>query len=197
MLDSMISSPRPTRAEASDVANAVLDGSDAVMLSGETAIGKYPFKTVRMMEAIVCQSENHMQEWGQSHFALTDDFVQDDAVSITRAARELAHDRSVAAIAVFTTSGRTARLMSKSRPTVPILAFTPSEKTYHYLSMLWGTMPYLIPHADTVEDMLELVNVAVIRDTPIETGQEIVLIAGFPISEMVPPNFALLHTIEK
>lgn len=86
--------------------------------------------------------------------------------------------------------------MSKARPTVPILAFTPREKTYHYLSMLWGTMPYLIPHAETVEDMLELVNVAVIKDTPIDTGQEIVLIAGFPIAEMVPPNFALLHTIE-
>lgn len=196
MLESMISSPRPTRAEASDVANAVLDGSDAVMLSGETAVGKYPVKTVQMMASIIRQSEKHMEEWGQSNFALTDDYIQDNAVSITRAARELAHDRSVAAIAVFTTSGRTARLMSKARPTVPILAFTPREKTYHYLSMLWGTMPYLIPHAETVEDMLELVNVAVIQDTPIDAGQEIVLIAGFPIAEMVPPNFALLHTIE-
>ena len=197
MLDSMMNNPRPTRAEASDVANAILDGSDAVMLSGETAVGKYPVKTVQMMSSIICQSESHMEEWGRSDFQLTEDYAMDDAVYITRAARKLAHDRSVSAIAVFTQSGRTAKLMSKARPTVPILAFTPLQRTYNYLSMLWGTTSYLIPHAETVEEMLELVNVAVIKDTPIQPGEEIVLIAGFPIAEMVPPNFALLHNIEK
>ncbi len=196
MLDSMVNNPRPTRAEATDVANAVLDGSDAVMLSGETAIGEYPVKTVKMMASIVCQGESHMEEWGQSLLRVSEDFVQDDAVAITRAARELAQDRPVAAIAVFTTSGRTARLMSKARPEVPILAFTPVEKTYHYIAMLWGTTPYLIPHADSIEDMISHVNVAVIEGTPVKPGQEILLIAGFPIQKMVPPNFALLHTIE-
>jgi len=196
MLDSMVSNPRPTRAEASDVANAVLDGSDAVMLSGETAIGAYPVKTVDMMASIIRQGEQHMEEWGQSLLHVTEDFVRDDAVAITRAARELAHDRPVAAIAVFTTSGRTARLMSKARPVVPILAFTPVEKTYDYLAMLWGTTPYLIPHADSLEEMLAHVDQAVVEGTRVQPGQEILLIAGFPIQKMVPPNFALLHTIE-
>lgn len=196
MLESMVNNPRPTRAEASDVANAVLDGSDAVMLSGETAIGEFPVKTVQMMVSIIGQSENHIEEWGQSFFDPTEDAVHDNAVSITRAARELAHDRSVAAIAVFTRSGRTARLMSKARPCVPILAFTPVEKTYRYLSMLWGTTPYLIPQAETIEEMLGVLDTAVIEGTPVKAGQEIVLIAGFPIHKMVPPNLALLHTVK-
>ena len=196
MLESMINNPRPTRAEASDVANAVLDGSDAVMLSGETAIGEFPVKTVQMMVSIIEQSENHMEEWGQSFFDPTEDAVHDNAVSITRAARELAHDRSVAAIAVFTRSGRTARLMSKARPCVPILAFTPVEKTYHYLSMLWGTTPYLIPQAETIEEMLGHLDTSVIEGTPVKAGQEIALIAGYPIHTMVPPNLALLHTVK-
>lgn len=197
MLDSMINNPRPSRAEASDVANAIFDGADSVMLSGETAVGRYPLKTIQMMEAIICQSETHMEEWGRSHYQMTEDFVMDDAVSITQAARELAHDRSVAAVAVFTQSGRTGKLMSKARPSVPILAFTPQKSTYQYLSMMWGISPYLISHAESVEKMLSLVNEAVLKDTPIQPGQEIVLIAGFPIAKMVPPNFALLHTIEK
>ncbi len=196
MLDSMISNPRPTRAEASDVANAILDGSDAVMLSGETAIGKFPVKTVKMMASIICQSEEHSDEWGRLSLDLTDDSSHDDAVYITRAARELAQDRAVSAIAVFTRSGRTARLMSKARPNVPILAFTPDLQTYQYLSMLWGTTPYLIPHAETIEEMISHVDAAVIEGTPLKAGQEIVLIAGFPIHKMVPPNLALLHTVQ-
>ncbi len=195
MLESMVSNPRPTRAEASDVANAVLDGADAVMLSGETAIGEFPVKTVEMMASIIYQSEEHSDEWGRLDLKLTYDFNHDDAVSITRAARELARDRDVEAVAVFTKSGRTARLMSKARPNVPILAFTPDKVTYQYLAMLWGTTPYLIPHARTLEEMLSHVETSVIEGTPVKAGQEIVLLAGFPIHEMVPPNMALLHTI--
>jgi pyruvate kinase len=196
MLESMISNPRPTRAEASDVANAVLDGADAVMLSGETAIGKFPIKTVKMMESIICQSEEHSDDWGRSELNLTEDSVHDDAVLITRAARELARDRDVEAVAVFTRSGRTARLMSKARPNVPILAFTPEQDTFQYLAMLWGTTPYLIPHAESIEEMISHVDSTVIEGTPVEAGQEIVLIAGFPIHKMMPPNLALLHKVQ-
>ena len=196
MLDSMVNNPRPTRAEASDVANAVLDGSDAVMLSGETAIGKFPVKTVQMMSSIILQSEEHIEEWGRSYLDPTEDSDHDDAVSITRAAAELAHDRDVAAVAVFTRSGRTARLMSKARPCVPILAFTPNQRTYRYLSILWGTTPYLIPQAESIEEMIGHVDTAVIEGTPVKPGQQIVLIAGFPIHKMVPPNLALLHTVK-
>lgn len=196
MLESMVDSPRPTRAEASDVANAVLDGSDALMLSGETAIGRFPVKTVQMMSSIICQSEEHSDEWGRTMLDPTEDSSHDDAVSITRAARDLAQDRAVAAVAVFTRSGRTARLMSKARPNVPILAFTPESRTYQYLSMLWGITPYLIPHAESIEEMISHVDKAVIEGTPVQVGQEIVLIAGFPIHKMMPPNLALIHTIQ-
>lgn len=195
MLESMIYNPRPTRAEASDVANAIFDGSDAVMLSGETAVGKYPIKAIEMMDAIICQAETHITTWGPGEIKQSEDIPHDDALYITKAANELAYDKDVAAIAIFTTSGRTAGLMSKGRPGVPILAFTPNERTYQRMSLMWGVIPYLVPHAETVEEMLEHVERAIISATPLKKGQEVVLIAGFPIGAMRPANFALLHTI--
>ena len=194
MLDSMIHAPRPTRAEASDVANAVFDGTDAVMLSGETAIGDYPVEAVKMMDAIVREAESQFAHWG--HIAEVEtSTTRDDARSLTRAARELAHDRDVAAIAVFTQTGRTAVLMSKARPRVPIFAFTPEESTYRRLSMYWGVVPQQVPFANTVENMLQHVEAALRAATPIEAGQQVVLISGFPVGAMRPPNFALLHTV--
>lgn len=194
MLESMIQNPRPTRAEASDVANAIFDGTDAVMLSGETAIGKYPVDTVLMMGAIACQAEEHFIDWG-FHTKLETFDTNDDAVSLTRAAKELAHDRNVAAIAVFTQTGHTALLMSKARPGVPILAFTPDQTTYNRLSMMWGVIPHLVPFANSMERLIEIVEQALVVSTKIKPGQQVVLISGFPVGEMRPPNFALLHTI--
>ncbi len=194
MLESMIYNPRPTRAEASDVANAVFDGTDAVMLSGETAVGRYPVKAVKMMNLVVRQAEAHLSDWGHWQGAAPDD-VHDDAAYITRAARELAHDRNVAAIAIFTVRGRTARLMSKQRPAVPILAFTPNEHTYRQMGMLWGVVPHLVPRADTMETMLAHVENAMIAETPIQAGQQVVLICGYPVGAMRPTNLALLHTV--
>src|SRR3972149_1790795 len=150
MLESMINNPRPTRAEASDVANAIFDGTDAIMLSGETASGAYPVESVKMMASIVCQAENNSEEYGHV-FSQPDDAFQDDAFSITQAARELAHDRNVAGITVFTESGRTAILMSKSRPGVPIYAFTPNVETFRRLNILWGVTPFLVPLATRKE----------------------------------------------
>ncbi|RMF44986.1 MAG: pyruvate kinase [Anaerolineae bacterium] len=194
MLESMIYNPRPTRAEASDVANAIFDGTDAVMLSGETAVGKYPIKAVEMMASVVQQAEAHLDSWGHWQGAAPDD-AHDDAVYITRAAHELAHDRNVAAIAVFTVRGRTARLMSKQRPAVPILAFTPDEHTYRQMGMLWGVFPHLVPRANTMETMLAHVENAMIAETALEAGQQVVLICGYPVGTMRPTNLALLHTI--
>ena len=194
MLDSMIHAPRPTRAEASDVANAVFDGTDVVMLSGETATGHYPVEAVHMMDAIVKEAESQFEHWG--HLAeMEDSATRDDARSLTRAARALAHDRGVAAIAVFTQTGRTALVMSKARPRVPIFAFTPEERTYRRLSMYWGVVPQQVPFANTVESMLNHVEAALRASTPIEPGQQVVLISGFPVGAMRPPNFALLHTV--
>jgi pyruvate kinase len=194
MLESMFHNPRPTRAEASDVANAVFDGTDAVMLSGETAGGAYPLESVSMMDAIVRDAEAHFESWG--HYRdLPEEATATDALSITRAARELAHDRDVAAIAVFTETGRTAVYASKSRPRVPILAFTPVRQTYQRLGMLWGVRPFLVPFASNVETMLAHVEAAAVASLVLSPGQQIVLISGFPVGAMRQPNFALLHTI--
>jgi pyruvate kinase len=204
MLESMINNPRPTRAEATDVANAIFDGTDAVMLSGETAVGKYPVQSVEMMDAISRQAEAQINKWGHWEGILHESFlckdagvdiVHDDALSITRAARELAHDRNVAAIAVFTQTGRTALLMAKARPGVPILAFTPVETTYRQMPMYWGVVPYLVPYADTLEAMLRDVEAAMVTATPLQPGQQVVLISGFPVGALRPPNIALLHTL--
>jgi len=195
MLDSMIHSPRPTRAEASDVANAIFDGSDAVMLSGETAAGEYPVQSVNMMHKIICQAEAHLSAWGHWKGACTFESDQDDAYFMTLAARELAHDRNVAAISVFTKSGRTALLMSKTRPRVPILAFTPESETYHRMGLYWGVQPHLVPQADTIEDMLKAVEIAMVTSSSVEPGQQVVLICGFPVKEIRPTNLALLYTV--
>lgn len=195
MLDSMIHNPRPTRAEASDVANAIFDGSDAVMLSGETAAGLYPVESVRMMDAIIREAEDHYDRWG--HYLTFPDEVtsQTDSLSITRAARELAHDREVAAIAVFTETGRTALYMSKARPRVPIMAFTPERSTFERMGMYWGVTPYLVPFATTVETMLAHVESAIMASSNLVPGQQVVLISGFPVGMARDPNFALLYTI--
>ncbi len=204
MLDSMMHNPRPTRAEATDVANAIFDGSDAVMLSGETAVGKYPIQSVEMMDAIIREAEDQLRRWGHwggqlgetaSEEAALGETTHIDSVYITQAARDIADARDVAAIAVFTQTGRTAHLMAKARPHAPILAFTPSETTYRQLPMLWGVSPHLIPYADTLEAMLEVVEKTILAETPIQAGQQVVLISGFPVGAMCPPNMALLHTI--
>jgi pyruvate kinase len=194
MLESMINNPRPTRAEASDVANAVFDGTDAVMLSAETAIGRYPLHSLKMMDSIARKSERHLEEW-KLPIPTLEDIDDDDSLSVTRAACELAHARQVSDVAVFTNTGRTAILMSKARPGVPILAFTPQQRTFRRLGLLRGVKPHLVPFADSVENMLELVEGA-IAGSGISSGQKLVVVSGFPVGEIRLPNFALLHEIQ-
>jgi len=193
MLESMMTNPIPTRAEASDVANAIYDGTDAVMLSGETAMGTYPVEAVKMMSAIVEEAESHIVEWGRQPTA--EQATDDDSVALARAARELAHDRSVSAIAVFTLSGRNAHTIAKARPRVPILAFTPNAVTYSRLPLVWGVTPYLVPEVDTVEAMIAHVEAAMLLNSPARRGQQIILMAGLPAGELTSVNFILLHTI--
>jgi pyruvate kinase len=195
MLDSMINNPRPTRAEAADIANAIFDGTDAVMLSGETAAGKYPVESVQMMNNIVLEAEKHMGEWGHLD-TYAKESKSDDGISITRAAKELAQDREVAAIIVFTQSGRTALWMSKAKPNVPIFAFTPVEETYFRMGLYWGVTPLLVPHADTLETMIKHVETAITTTTSLTSGQQVVVISGFPVGEFRTPNLALLYTIQ-
>ncbi|OGO37971.1 MAG: pyruvate kinase [Chloroflexi bacterium RBG_16_57_11] len=195
MLESMINNPRPTRAEASDVANAIFDGTDAVMLSGETAAGKYPLQAVKMMHEIVCQAENHLAEWGRWGGMPEPGHCDDDTYFTSRAARDLARDRNVAALAVFTDSGRASRLLSKQRPQVPILAFTPEIETYRRLNLHWGVTPHFVPRVETIEEMLRVVEEAMLAKGSIQAGQQVVLICGYPIRENRPTNLAMLHTV--
>jgi len=195
MLESMVHMPRPTRAESSDVANAVFDGSDLLMLSGETAVGEYPVEAVKTMARIIEDAEAHAPKWGlkpSSYFSRTDD----DALATANAARSLAHDREVAALAVFTMSGRSARLASKVRPQVPILAFTPSRETYNRLNLFWGVVPEFIIKATSVEGMINLVKAACLESGLVQRGQQVVMIASLPIGAMGPPNFTYLLTID-
>ncbi len=194
MLESMIENPRPTRAEASDVANAVLDGTDAVMLSAETASGMYPLESVAMMDSIIREAEMNVAQW--SHAEETPKEVsRDDALSISNAARALAHDRDVSNIAVFTQSGNTALLMSKTRPRVPIVAFSPEARTLNLMSIYWGVSPVLVPFAKSLEDMVRSVDQHLMEKKRLKRGEQVVLISGFPVGAMRLPNLALLHTI--
>jgi len=195
MLESMIHNPRPTRAEASDVANAIFDGTDAVMLSGETAVGEYPIEAVDMMAKIICQAEAHVEEWGHWHGPSVAETQGDNTVYMSLAVRELAHDRNVAAIAVFTMSGRTALFVSKTRPGVPILAFTPDARTYNRLEMYWGVAPYLVPHSATLEEMLLDVDAAMKDSGVVKSGQQVALTCGFPVATISPTNLVMLHSV--
>jgi len=193
MLESMIHNPLPTRAEASDVANAVFDGTDAVMLSAETAAGDYPVEALAMMDRIIRQAEASFDDWGHTQEVEPDQ--HDDAMALTRAARELAHDQDVAAVTVFTRTGRSAFLMAKSRPCVPILAFTPEEHTYRRLALAWGVQPNIVLFVATVEEMFRCIEISLRETGKVEAGQQVVLVCGFPVREVRPPNMVLLHTV--
>ena len=147
-----------------------------------------------LFRSIVSNAEASCTSWGHaSEFPQA--VTRDDAISMTLAARELAHDRNVACIAVFTVTGKTALLMSKARPQVPILAFTPDQRTYQRMNLYWGVVPFLVPHATTVESMLTIVEQAILSFTEIQPGAQAVVIASFPVGTIQPPNLALLHTI--
>jgi len=195
MLESMITNPRPTRAEAADVANAIYDGTDAVMLSAETAAGAYPVESIRMMGKIVEQSEAHLPEWGHVATLVSEDAF-DDAAHICIAANDLAKDANVAAIVAFTVSGSTAMWTSKTKPSVPIYAFTPERSTLHWLSICRGVIPFFVPHADTLETMITHVETAISSSTALKAGDQVVVISGFPVGQFRTPNLTLLYKIK-
>ncbi|MFO7584119.1 MAG: pyruvate kinase [Anaerolineales bacterium] len=195
MLESMIINPLPTRAEASDVANAIFDGTDAIMLSGETAAGKYPVEAVAMMDRIAREAESHFLDWGQSYQNAQDGLGDTDAAAMARAAYAIARDRDVAGITVFTIHGSTAWLMSKVRAQVPIIAFTSNENTYRQMSFLWGICPRCLDFVETLELMIERVDSALLETTNFRPGDQVVIICGFPVGALRNPNMALLHTI--
>ena len=195
MLESMITNPRPTRAEAADVANAIYDGTDAVMLSAETAAGAYPVESIRMMSRIVEESESHLDEWGHVASLVSID-AHNDAAHICIAANDLAKDANAAAIVAFTVSGSTAMWTSKTKPRVPIYAFTPERSTLNWLSICRGVIPFFVPHADTLETMIMHVETAISSSTELKAGDQVVVISGFPVGQFRTPNLTLLYKIK-
>jgi pyruvate kinase len=177
MLDSMIRNPRPTRAEASDVANAILDGSDAIMLSGETAVGKYPLEAVRTMVRIAEQAEQgSLQGLARPRPPLSP--VASIADAVSHAARETACDLKAAAIIAPTTSGYTARVISKYRPPCPIIAVTPSPVVQRQLALYWGVLPLLCSRAESTDEIIAGAVRAAQAHGLIKQGDVVVITAG-------------------
>jgi pyruvate kinase len=141
----------------------------------------------------VREAESHFLEWGAEQSVAG--FEHSDAASMARAAQVLANDKNVTAVACFTTQGQTAWLMSKIRPCVPIMAFTPSRETYQRLAFLWGVRPQLVPFSNSLEEMIDHVDSELMRSDVVQIGDQVVLVCGFPVGAVRPPNMALLHTV--
>jgi pyruvate kinase len=196
MLDSMIRNPRPTRAEASDVANAILDGTDAVMLSGETSIGAYPLESVRTMMRIVDEVEARRPERPTRSFHPSDEERgRSIADAVGRAARQAARDLDAAAIITPTLSGYTARVMSRYRPKAPIVAVTPNAKVQRRLMLHWGVIPLLAARAENSDEMIEHAVEAALDQGLVEAGDTLVITAGAASSKPGTTNLMRVYVV--
>ncbi len=192
MLVRMVENPRPTRAEATDVANAVLDGTDAVMLSEETAAGKYPVEAVMMMDRIVRSAETsldahkfeHQKELGSIHD------------SISRSAYHIAKEIGAAAIITPTWSGSTASLVARFRPKQPIIATTPNEMALDFLSLVWGVIPVHIPSSETTDDMIRFSIDASRKAGHLVPGDYVVITGGVPLHAAGKTNFLKVERVQ-
>ncbi len=194
MLDSMIDASRPTRAEASDVANAVMDGADAVMLSGETSVGKYPIVAVKTMGRIVAAAEEDMLAVGLPPLTeSTKPRTQGGAVA--RAAAEMGDFLGAKFLVAFTQSGDTARRLSRYRSPIPVLAFTPEEATRSQLNLTWGVETFLGPVVETTDEMVAQVDGQLLRIGRCKRGDIVVITAGSPPGVPGTTNMVRVHHI--
>ena len=190
MLESMTEHPRPTRAEASDVANAVFDGTDAVMLSAETASGRYPVESVCMMDRIVREAEANIRDAARPHPA-TLSVGETICEAICRAAAMF----KMKVIAVFTESGSTACLVSKYRPPCPIIAFSPNQETRRRLSLYWGVLPRTIAKVRNIDELSEIGAARLLEEGLVARGDVVGIVAGTPFGIPGHTNFMKLHTV--
>ena len=194
MLESMIENPRPTRAEASDVANAIFDGTDAVMLSGETASGKYPREAVCMMAKIVVEAENNMADFTQPRRRREQRGLS-ISETICESVAHAAEDLHMAAIAVFTETGNTARMISKYRPQSQIYAFSHVAAVCNRMNLLWGVQPVRRDHALHAEEMLSTAEQELLRSGRVSAGDVLGVVAGTQMSSG-STNFMRLHVVD-
>jgi pyruvate kinase len=192
MLQSMMDNPRPTRAEASDVANAVFDGTDAVMLSGETATGHYPVEAVRMMEKVATIAEENVDcaEWlrrvGEG---------ASPSEAIARATVEIAMELKAAAVITCTMSGHTARMVARYRPCMPVLAATPDPVVCRRTALIWGVTPLLVPNYASTDEMIEYTTRAAREANLVKPDDCVVITAGIPAGGEGRTNMLKVHVI--
>lgn len=194
MLESMVNNPRPTRAEASDVANAIYDSTSSVMLSGETAIGKYPVEVVKVMQKIAEESECDFdyREFFAQHGSLV---YHDVASAVTLATVKTAYSSNAKAIFAFTSSGTTARLISRLRPEMPIIGMTYLEKTFHQLAFFWGVIPVLGPYSKNISEAFQFLSSHAIGHQQVSFGDLVVLTAGSPFGISGTTNMMMVENI--
>ncbi len=194
MLESMISSPRPTRAEVTDVYRSVLDGTDAVMLSAETAIGSYPVRAVRAM-GIICTEAERAHDYGRASNISSLAEGGAFASATAEASVDTADRLGLSLIVAFTESGTTARLLSKYRPHADIYAFTPNVETYRRMAIYGGVQPVLIDRVLSTDDMIATAEARLLEAGLVEYGEGVVMVAGVPPNQMSSTNLMKLHVI--
>ncbi len=195
MLESMISAPSPTRAEASDVATAVFDGADAVMLSAETAAGQFPYEAVNIMDRIIARVEQD-SGWRAIIEASRPGPERSAADAIAAAARQVAHTIGATAIAAFTASGSTALRVARERPEAPIVGLTPSENTARRLAVVWGVHAVVAPEAHSMTDTVTKAVRVSLQEGFCARGEEIVVIAGVPFGQPGTTNALRVATVK-
>ncbi|MGE5102675.1 MAG: pyruvate kinase [Deltaproteobacteria bacterium] len=193
MLESMITHPRPTRAEASDVANAILDGTDAVMLSAETAAGQYPRLAVEAMSRIIAEIEGKPLQFG--HEDRRREMAMSTEFAIAAASSAAVSMLNAPVLIVFTKSGFSARVVASHRPSVPILVLTDVPQTFRQLALVWGVIPELVPHCNTYDEMVRLALEAVQRRDLARAGDRVVVTAGVPFDVPGTTNLMKVETV--
>lgn len=200
MLDSMIRNPRPTRAEVSDVANAVVDGSDALMLSGETSMGEFPVESIKMMKSIIDETERGLYEHKNIHrysFHHPKGYFQEATITdaVGASSCEMAAHLKAKYIVTTTSSGYSARMVAKHRPETPILALTPDEKVYNQLSLVWGIKPLILPAFHTTDELIyQSIDLLEARRM-IKKGDLLIIIAGHPVGMGGQTNLIKVHRV--
>ncbi len=199
MLNSMVDNPRPTRAEASDVYNAIVDGTDAVMLSNETASGHFPIEAVETMANIAVTAEKNLMQSLQPERTLykpnTSGNRESISDAISQATSQISEVLHCTAIVTSTLTGYTARRVAKERPRTPILCVTPSEVTYRRMALVWGVIPMMIPQFNTIDEMIGLVVQTAHGANLVQRGDSLVIIAGVPFGIGGQTNFLKIHTV--
>lgn len=196
MLDSMIRNPRPTRAEAADVANAVMDGSDALMLSGETAAGRYPVQALQMMDAIICDVESdYVEDFSKEFRELRDEGNEEwpFANAAARAAAVLTTNLPLMAVVVFTHDGRSARLLSEQRPRAPIVAVTSQVRVARRLALEWGVIPKVEVPPESLDETLRIATEVLVREDLCKRGEAFAMVLAWPTSGRT--NTVKLHRL--